>query len=236
MTLVGTIPQILQASAQGSLPKFIYQPSITGYERRFLVTTQEASPGGSMGALVDLSGNGGAPLTGVNQPTMRLEGNSYYAELDGVNDFIAAAGDATKKARTTYTLQRVRSLPVAPKYLWLISTSELVLFVNTDNQLFIRNLTNSKSTGTGLFVTIGKWHVFSLLNNGNTVLVSLDGVETTLTLTGLVGNAGNSNVGTTSTAPNSGAVDFKEWIMWPLAQGYSTRQGIIADMRAAHNI
>lgn len=236
MTLVGTIPQILQTSTQGPQPKFIYEPRIAGYERRFLVTTQEASPGNLMGALVDLSGNGGAPLTGVNQPTMRLEGSSYYAELDGVNDYIAAAGDPTLRARTIYTVQRVRSLPVAPKYTWVISTSQLVLFVNTDNQLYVRNQTNSTSTATGLFVTLGKWHVFSLLNNGNTVLVSLDGTEVTLTLTGLTGNAGNSNVGATSSAPNSGAVDFKEWIMWPVAQGFGTRQGIVADMRAAHNV
>lgn len=232
MTLVGTTQNLFSIPAQGPQPKFIYDPAVTGYEKRYVAMSQNASLGKPMGPLKDLSGNGWPDLTGVNPPTMRLDGPRYYAELDGVDDYIASSGDATLKARTVYTVQRVRVLPVAPKYLWLISTSQLVLYVNTDNQLYVRNLTTSTNHATGLFITVGKWHVFSLLNNGNTVLASLDGNETTLTLTGLTGNAGNANVGATSTTPNSGEVDFLEWIMWPQAHGYESRQLIVSAMKS----
>lgn len=224
MTLVGTTQNLFSIPAQGPQPKFIYKPAFAGYEKRYVTMSQNASLGKYMAPLANLSESIEPPLTGVNLPVMRLDGPRYYAELDGVDDYIAASGDPTRKARTVYTVQRIRTLPESPKFLWIISTSQLVLYLNVDNQLYIRNLTNSTNTATTLFVTIGKWHVFSLLNNGNTVLVSLDGEETTLTLTGLEGNAGNATVGATSTAPNSGAVDFLEWIMWPQAHGYDSRQ------------
>lgn len=233
MTLVGTTQNLFSIPAQGPQPKFVYAPAFTGYEKRYVAMSQNASLGRSMGPLKDLSGNGWPDLTGVNPPTMRLDGPRYYAELDGVDDYINAAGSATQTARTVYTVQRVRSLPASPRFLWLISSSQLVLYVNpADNQLFVRNLTNSTNHATGLFITLGKWHVFSLLNNGNTVLVSVDGKEWQATLTGLTGNTGVTNVGATSAAPNNGSVDFLEWIMWAQAQGYASRQLVVSAMKS----
>lgn len=234
MTLVGTTQNLFRTPGQGPQPKFIYTLPFTGFEKRYTTLSQNAAPGKAMAPLADLSGNGWPDLTGVNPPTMRVEGPRYYAELDGVDDYIAANGSTTQSARTIYTVQRIRSLPASPRFLWLVSTSQLVLYVNpTDSQLYIRNLVNSTNTATGLVITLGKWQVFSLLNNGNTVLVSVDGKEFQTTLTGLTGNTGGTNVGTMSAAPNNGAVDFLEWVMWAQAHGITSRRAVVAVMKAA---
>lgn len=237
MTLVGTTQGLFSKPSQGFQPKFIYAPAFNQYEKRYVVMSQNASPGTKMAPLKDLSGSNWPDLTGQNGPTVRLDGPRYYAELDGVDDYINSAGSPTQAARTVYTAQRVRELPAAPRFLWIISSSQIVLYVNPDDrQLYVRNLTNNTNHATGLVITLGRWHIFSLLNNGNTVLVSVDGVESQLTLTGLTGNTGATNVGATSAAPNNGAVDFLEWIMWAQPHGYASRQAVVAAMKQAWSL
>jgi hypothetical protein len=237
VTLVGTTHNLFSRPGQGFQPKFIYAPAFSQYEKRYVVMSQNASVGSTMGPLKDLSGNNWPDLAGQNAPTVRLDGPRYYAELDGVDDYINSAGSPTQTARTIYTVQRVRELPASPRFLWIISSSQLVLYVNSaDNQLYVRNLMSGTNHATGLLITLGRWHVFSLLNNGNTVLVSLDGAERQLTLTGLNGNTGATNVGATSAAPNNGAVDFLEWIMWAQAHGYASRQSVVSSMKLAWSL
>lgn len=230
MTVRYTLPTVFLNDNANPVQRYIHALPVAGWERRFVAANVAASPGADAGPIVDLGG--GNPLTGIDRPTMRLEGTNFYAEFDGVNDYINSAGDAVRKDRSIYTVQRIRELPV-DRFYWIISANA-ILYVDSIGAVSVR--VGSTNYPTSLTVQPGKWHVFYLAAYGEQVIAGVDGVYSNIPMPGFTGFTGVANVATTNTAPNDAPVDFQEWTLYPSAHTIAQRSATTTALRAVYGL